>query len=86
MFELTELDCQQICGGRRGGLMAAPGRGRGLGQGVLAPITTDTSTAISTSLTSIFNVNPQINVAVNLALFNSSVSNTQGNGSALVLA
>ncbi|MBM5797114.1 MAG: hypothetical protein FJ050_00225 [Cyanobacteria bacterium M_surface_7_m2_040] len=84
MIELTELHCEQICGGYRGGPMAASGRG--LGRTLLAPVAASTTTATSTSLTSVFNVNPQINVAVNLALFDSSVSNTQGNGSALIVA
>lgn len=86
MIELTELHCEQISGGYRGGPMAAQGRGRGLGYGVLAPVSVGANTATTTSLSSVFNINPQINVAVNLALFNSSVSNTQGNGSALVVA
>lgn len=88
MIELTELHCEQICGGYWGGLMAAPGRGRGRGPEGLAPIASGpiTTTSTTTSLAGVFNVNPQINVAVNLALFNSSVTNTQGNGSALVVA
>ena len=86
MIELTELHCQQICGGYSGGRMAAPGRGRGLGQSQFSPVVAGATTATTTSLSGVFNINPQINVAVNLALFNSSVSNTQGNGLALVVA
>ncbi|NDC34975.1 MAG: hypothetical protein EBZ51_06225 [Synechococcaceae bacterium WB9_2_112] len=83
MIELTELQSEQICGGRSG-RAGMEGRGRGLSLlGAAAPVT-NTSTA--TSLSSVLNVNPQINVAVNLAMFSSSIFNSQGNGSALVVA
>ena len=83
MIELTELQSEQICGGRSGrGGMEVRGRGPSL-LGAAAP---DTSTSTTTSLSSVLNVNPQINVAVNLAMFSSSIFNSQGNGSALVVA
>lgn len=81
MIELTELQSEQICGGRSG-RAGMEGRGRGLAVlGAAAPAATT-----STSLSSVLNVNPQINVAVNLAMFSSSIFNSQGNGSALVVA
>jgi hypothetical protein len=59
---------------------------RGRGRSLLGAAAPDTSTSTTTSLSSVLNVNPQINVAVNLAMFSSSIFNSQGNGSALVVA
>jgi hypothetical protein len=83
MIELTELQSEQICGGRSGrGGMESKGRGRHRPGAAASAI----GTSSTTSLSSVLNVNPQINVAVNLAMFSSSIFNSQGNGSALVVA
>ena len=84
MIELTELQCERLGGGYGG---YGRGRGRGLGApAALVPSGPITNTSTSTSLSGIVNVNPQINVAVNLAMFSSFIDNTQGNGSALLVA
>jgi hypothetical protein len=83
MIELTELQSEQICGGRkdRNGVAGRDrGRGRVMGGGP------GINTFRNTSLSSVLNVTPQINIAVNLAMFSSSIFNSQGNGSALVVA
>ena len=87
MIELTELQSEQICGGRkdRNGV-AGRDRGRGPVMGGGPGINTFRNTFRNTSLSSVLNVTPQINIAVNLAMFSSSIFNSQGNGSALVVA
>ncbi len=87
IIELTELQSEQICGGRndRNG-WASRDRGFDRGRGPVMEGGPGINTFRNTSLSSVLNVTPQINIAINLAMFSSSIFNSQGNGSALVVA
>jgi hypothetical protein len=79
MLELHDADAEAICGGRHHGNGYARSSGGSLG--IIGP-----STSVNTSISNTIIFAPQFNLAVNIAGFNSSIVNGQGNVLSLGLA
>lgn len=81
MIELHDADAEAICGGRQRGNGHSGSSG-----GALTTFRVSNSIRPTTSISNTIIIAPQLNLAVNIAGFGSSITNGQGNVLSLAFA